>query len=169
MSEPASAIHIDHLPVSKSARFAMLGAPSAATREIWFVCHGYGQLAARFIRRFEPIATHERVIVAPEALSRFYTQPSAGEHSRGSQIGATWMTSEDRDAEIEDYVAYLNALYDRILSHLERERVVIRALGFSQGAVTVSRWIAAGHATADQVIIWSGSIGPEITGSQISH
>ncbi len=146
----------------------MLGAPSPATRDVWFVCHGYGQLAARFIRRFEPIATHERVIVAPEALSRFYTQPAAGEHSRRSQIGATWMTSEDRNAEINDYVAYLNALYDRILSHMKRENVAVRALGFSQGAATVSRWIAGAHAIADQVIIWSGSVAPELTAPQLS-
>ena len=45
-----------HLPVSRTARYFTIGDRTQALRELWFVCHGYGQLAGRFIRHFESIA-----------------------------------------------------------------------------------------------------------------
>jgi predicted esterase len=36
-------------------------------------------------------------------------------------------------------------------------------LGFSQGASTVARWVAAGKARPDQLVIWAGSLPPELT------
>ena len=48
-----------HLSVARTARYYTLGEPGAT--EVWFVCHGYGQLAGRFLRRFEPIADGFRV------------------------------------------------------------------------------------------------------------
>ena len=52
----------------------LLGALSAETREIWFVVHGYGQLAEYFIRHFRGLDDGTRYIVAPEGLSRFYVK-----------------------------------------------------------------------------------------------
>ena len=34
-----------HLEVSRTARYWVLGEGTAAPREVWFVLHGYGQLA----------------------------------------------------------------------------------------------------------------------------
>jgi hypothetical protein len=98
--------------VLRTARYATLGRLDESVREVWIVCHGYAQLAGRFIERFRCIAAPHRLIVAPEALSRFYTERGSGFHGPASQIGATWMTSEDREAEIQDYVAYLDALHE---------------------------------------------------------
>ena len=80
---------------------------------MWVVCHGYRQLARRFIREFQGIAGAERRIVAPEGLSRFYLDEEGGPHGPEARVGATWMTREDRIAEIDDYVAYLDALAER--------------------------------------------------------
>ena len=101
-----------HIEVRRTARYYMLGEPSAETRDVWFVCHGYNQLAGDFIREFEPIDDKSRVIVAPEALSRYYISTEPKFHSAEAEIGATWMTRADREAEIADYVAYLDDLYD---------------------------------------------------------
>ncbi len=68
-----------HLPVTRTARYHTLGPESGAPKQLWIVCHGYGQLAARFLRHFEIINDGTRLIVAPEALSRFYlTDDDAG-------------------------------------------------------------------------------------------
>jgi len=163
MSETNRDIGIRRIAVRKTARYALLGEPASDISDVWFVCHGYGQLAPRFISRFEPIASPGRLIVAPEALSRFYPERTAGHHGTGSQAGASWMTSEDRETEIADYVEYLNAVYDMVTADLGGRKFTVRALGFSQGASTVARWIATGQVTADQVILWAGSVPPELT------
>src|SRR6266550_3439645 len=125
-----------HLSVARTARYYTLGEPGAT--EVWFVCHGYGQLAGRFLRRFEPIADGSRLVVAPEGLNRFYV--GSGEH-RDQPVGATWMTREDRLNEIADYVKYLDAVYADVFGG-KPTAARVRALGFSQGAATASRWVA---------------------------
>lgn len=139
-----------HLPVTKTARYHTLGSLSADTRHVWFVCHGYGQLAPYFIRNFHPLDDGETFVVAPEALNRFYVK-----HLEG-RVGATWMTKEDRQQDIRDYVQYLDALYYRIFEQIPREQVKVHILGFSQGAATISRWIAEGAVTLESWILWGG-------------
>jgi predicted esterase len=131
--------------------------------EVWVVCHGHGQLAARFLSRFRPLQRDDRLFVAPEALSRYYlTPPQAGPHAPNAPVGATWMTSEDRENEIEDYVRYLDSLHDEIFSIVPREKVRLWVLGFSQGAATVARWVARGQVDPDRVVLWSGVLPPEM-------
>jgi predicted esterase len=142
-----------HLPVSRTARYFTLGSPNEP-REVWFVCHGYGQLAARFLERFQPIERADRLIVAPEGLSRFYLTDRPAER----RVGASWMTREDRLHEISDYIAYLDALHD----HLVPARAHVTALGFSQGSATVSRWVGIGSKRTDRLIVWGGEIPPDL-------
>jgi predicted esterase len=35
-------------------------------------------------------------------------------------------------------------------------------LGFSQGVATVCRWVAHGRVRADDLVLWSGSLPPEL-------
>ena len=142
------------LAVTRTARYYTLGDAGPAVRDVWFVCHGYGQLAGSFARGFRAIASPHRLIVAPEALSRYYTDHAA------KQVGATWMTREDRLAEIEDYVAYLDTLYEQVLARLDgATQLTVRVLGFSQGVHTVCRWVGLGTVVPDGLILW-GSPGP---------
>jgi predicted esterase len=150
-----------HLSVRKTARYYTLGDATTA-REIWFVCHGYDQLAGAFIEDFRPLDDGSSLIVAPEALNRFYPGTLRGTHGPGSRIGATWMTREDRETEIADYVAYLDTLYDHVCSGIERARIRVHALGFSQGAATASRWVALGRSTLDSLILWGGGLPPDL-------
>ncbi len=61
-----------HISVTRTARYYTLGEISRGVAEVWFVCHGYGQLAERFIRHFAALDDGTRLVVAPEALGRFY-------------------------------------------------------------------------------------------------
>jgi predicted esterase len=143
-----------HLRVPRTARYYVAGEPTAATREIWFVCHGYGQLARLFLRHFEPLAVGDRVVVAAEALNRFYLEDPEGGH-KNARVGATWMTREDRLAEIADYVGYLDAVYDDVRAAAEAASPRIVVLGFSQGVATACRWAVTGRVRADRLVLWA--------------
>jgi predicted esterase len=146
-----------HLTVSRTARLQLVGTPQDSVRELWLACHGYGQLAADFARQLAPAAAPERVIVVPEALSRFYLDAlDAGVQAR--RVGATWMTREDREAEIGDYVAYLDAAFASIRAELPSSGVTAHALGFSQGVATVVRWVALGETRVDALTLWAGGL-----------
>src|SRR5213076_630301 len=147
-----------HLSVSRTARYFALGTNSGEVGEVWFACHGYGQLAARFLEKLRVLDEGRRHLVAPEGLSRFYLTESPTER----RVGATWMTREDRLAEIDDYVRYLDAVYDDVFRRIDRARVTVHALGFSQGAATVSRWTAMGKSRIDRVILWGGEFPPDL-------
>jgi predicted esterase len=141
----------------------VLGSFDGDLSEVWIVCHGHGQLAARFLNRFLPLEREDRVVVAPEALSRYYlTPPANGAHTPGTAVGATWMTTEDREQEIADYVRYLDLLHEHIFSRVPRNDVRLWVLGFSQGVATVCRWIARGKIDPDRVVLWSGSLPTEL-------
>lgn len=144
-----------HIPVSRTARYCTTGGTGAPVREVWFVCHGYAQMAARFIRHFEPVAGAHRLIVAPEALSRFYVERPGQSHAH-VPVGASWMTREDRLSEIDDYVEYLDALYAAVFQEVPRAGATVLVLGFSQGVATAMRWLSRGSLHAERLVLWGG-------------
>jgi predicted esterase len=149
--------------VPRTARYCTLGPTHGFPRELWFVCHGYGQLAPRFVRQFAPLDDGSRLIVAPEGLSRFYLDPIPKRRNDPSpRIGATWMTREDRESEIADYVSYLERVADEVRHGLAGAAPRIVVLGFSQGTATVCRWLAASAMRADHLVLWAGAIPPEL-------
>lgn len=160
-----------HIRVARTARYAVLGPEDpAAVRSVWFVLHGYGQLAATFIRQFETLDDGTRLIVAPEALNRFYLVDVASGPAADRPVGATWMTREDREGEIADYVAYLDALWGELATGLaERAPYRLTVLGFSQGTATAARWVALGGAHPAHLILWGGLFPPELDLRRLDH
>ena len=146
-----------HIAVRKTARYFVLGDSEAAT-ESWYVLHGYRQSASRFMRRFAELDDGTRTIVAPEALNRFYVTPELGRHGPKSRVGGTWMTREDRLTEIDDYVAYLDALRD----HMVSDDATTTVLGFSQGVATASRWAVLGKVRPARLILWGDYLPPDL-------
>lgn len=150
------------LEVTRTARFCQLGSFSSATKEIWMVCHGYGQLASYFLEHFSPIDSAGRVVVAPEGLSRFYLQGFSG------RVGASWMTREDRLNEIQDYIRYLDAVWECVAGGHEARSLETVVLGFSQGTATAARWAARG-VRSDRLILWAGGLPPDLTESDLTR
>ena len=158
-----SAITPHSIHVRRTARYYTMGPTHGFPRELWVVVHGYGQLARRFLESFAPLDDGTRLVVAPEALSRFYLDPIAERRTHAEpRVGATWMTREDRQSEIADYVAYLEQLTLETRRHLAGAGPRIVVLGFSQGTATVCRWLASSELRADQLVLWAGGIPPEI-------
>ncbi len=169
-----------HIRVARTARYYTLGSAGPDLREVWLVCHGIRQLARRFLPRFAGLDDGKRLIVAPEGLSRFYLRGPESRHDKQIPIGATWMTREDRENEITDYVEFLDAVLDAVLDEVtggsagepgeelneerggesREEDAPLTVLGFSQGAHTVCRWVAAGDIPVARIILW-GAYLPE--------
>ncbi len=146
-----------HIPVTRTARYYTLGEFSDRTKDIWIVLHGHRQLAGKFIMQFEELANNRSVIYAPEGLMRLYIKGDSGD------VGASWMTKEDRTSDINDYVNYLNRLLlDEIEPKAKLYNLKINALGFSQGSATLSRWLTIGNAKIDKAVFWCGSIAHDI-------
>lgn len=147
MSEPEITRHT--LEVPRTARFHCSGELGAASPEVGFALHGYGQLAAPFLGSLAALARPGRLLVAPEALSRFYQRRGAGE------VGASWMTREERALEIVDTVRYLDLVWERVRSlHALGREARPFALGFSQGGAAAARWAVLGHAPLVAVTLW---------------
>ena len=139
-------------------------------RELWIACHGYAQLAEPFALALEPLNDGTRIVIAPEGLSRFYLDDLLKRHGPDSPVGASWMTFQDRESEIADYVEYLDTLAKLARDEAGASDLRIVALGFSQGVATVSRWAAMGTTRVDRLILWAGSLPPDLPterGSQV--
>ncbi|MEO8295629.1 MAG: phospholipase [Gemmatimonadota bacterium] len=150
-----------HLTVSRRARYYTLGEPATA-RHVWIACHGYGQLAQKFLTYLATLDNGQRLLVAPEALSRFYHEQGRG------PVGASWMTREDREQEIHDYVAYLDQLASTIQSEL-RSPATFYGLGFSQGVATLSRWLTGGTTCMGGAAFWAGTIPADLDDARLGE
>ena len=148
------------LQTTRRARYYTIGG-GGSPQEAWVVLHGHGQLAAEFINFFKSIATPERLIVAPEALNRYYVEPGTSGRTKDAKVGATWMTRLDRENEIADYVDFLDAVWGETAAGAAR----VVALGFSQGVATACRWIAMGKSRVDRLVAWSGQLPPDVNPS----
>lgn len=147
-----------HIPITKTARYHTLGSLNELTEEVWFVIHGFAQLAAQHLESFTSLDNGKRFIIAPEALNKFYLKVGKPE------VGATWMTREDREHEMKDYVAYLNSLYDSLPLADFEGRIIV--LGFSQGVATVSRWAYRNPRNIDTLIFYAGEPGNELQNAE---
>ncbi len=149
-------LHFDY-----RARYYTEGVMSAATTKIWFVMHGYGQLARFFLKRFKVLSDEGVFVIAPEGLSTFYLEEVTSRVRTGNnRVGATWMTRENRIADIENYISLLNHIYKKEVP--EGFSGEITLLGFSQGAATATRWAIDGNNPFHQLILWSGILPPDM-------
>jgi predicted esterase len=149
------------LSFSFKGRYFKLGEINAQTSQVWFVLHGYGQLAEFFIRKFKSLESKHCCVIAPEGLSRFYHSEIQETGIRANnKIGASWMTRENRLVDIENYIAYLNGIYRKEIPATLSAKITI--LGFSQGAATASRWVINNEVTFNRLILWAGAFPPGI-------
>ena len=141
------------LETLRTARYHTLG-DAQRSSEIWYLLHGYGQSAADMLNASSALAGSDRLLVAPEGLSRFYLRGGAG------PVGASWMTREDREHEIRDCLRWLDGLAEHLrIAHGARRAVV---LGFSQGAAAAWRWTLLGSSMLDRLIAWGGALPEDI-------
>jgi predicted esterase len=153
-----------HIPVTRTARYFTLGGLNDNTKNIWILLHGHKTLARDFISHFRKLSEKGSFLIAPEGLMRFYLKGDFGD------VGASWMTKEDRQSDISDYVNFLDRLFlDEIEPNAKNHSLKINALGFSQGSATLSRWLTLGKAKVDRAVFWCGSIALDIDYTQAAN
>ncbi|MCI5083168.1 MAG: alpha/beta hydrolase [Saprospiraceae bacterium] len=143
------------IKVTRTAHYSTIGKASTEVKYLWIACHGYGQLAKNFIRKFDILEENDTFIIAPEGLSRFYWGGLSGD------VVSSWMTKGDRQSEIEDYSNYISQLYNRYVHQLS-PNVKIILLGFSQGSATIMRWVMRAFPRVDSMVFWAGMIPEDL-------
>ncbi|MEN9743952.1 MAG: hypothetical protein RLZZ65_1757 [Bacteroidota bacterium] len=122
--------------------------------QIIIALHGYGQLAQYFSRKFTNLdATYGLLI--PEGPHRFYLEGSSG------RVGASWMTKEWREQDIEENTRYLTELIEKV--KVENKDASFILLGFSQGGATAARLYQARPDLFEQLILWASVFPPDVS------
>lgn len=139
-----------HLQAPKTYRYEI---QEHDHEHVLIALHGYGQLAKFFLRKFHGLQSSCRVL-APEGPHRFYLQGSNG------RVGASWMTKEARELDINDNLIWLNALLTELRKSNSPKKITL--LGFSQGAATAARWYQQNPSAFKQLILWAAVFPPDI-------
>jgi predicted esterase len=122
-------------------------------RKLLIALHGYGQLAQYFARKFTKLP-EDYALLVPEGMHRFYLEGSSG------RVGASWMTKDGRELDIEDNLRNLNQLLSHVMENHVFEEICL--LGFSQGGATAARWYHQGPSRFQQFILWASVFPPDI-------
>jgi predicted esterase len=141
------------------ARYYKLGEINAHTKQVWFALHGYGQLAQYFAKKFNMLVKQNVCVIVPEGLSRFYLEQLDQGGRKNNRVGATWMTRENRDMDIENYLTYLDSIY---ANEIGARKIAVTVLGFSQGSATATRWVLHNKINFERLILWSGIFPPDM-------
>jgi predicted esterase len=152
-----SPIEFRSIVVPRHARVGIVGDLETAT-EAWVILHGFGMLSQGILHWFRKAERPGRVLIAPEGLSRFYI-----EEKGVRRIGASWMTREDRDHEVEDLLGYL----DRVAAGLIGPDTPLQLHGFSQGVAAAARWTARRTRPVSRLVCWAGGFPEDVTPEQL--
>lgn len=133
--------------------YSTLNSITNKTKTVWLVFHGIGYLSRYFLKYFKHLEAVENYIIAPQAQSKYYLN---GEYRH---VGASWLTKENTEAEIENMLNYLDAVYDaENLSKVEN----LNILGYSQGVSVATRFIARRKIQCKNLIMHSGKVPREL-------
>ncbi|MBA2291060.1 MAG: esterase [Gemmatimonadales bacterium] len=136
------------LIVNRHARVGIIGDTENAT-EAWLILHGYGMLAQGILHWFRAAARPGRVLVAPEALSRFYV-----EFQGTRRVGASWMTREAREDDLADLLPYLAEVATPLRASCQR----LEVHGFSQGVAAAARLLVHAPLDVERLVCWGGTV-----------
>jgi len=140
------------IEVSKKMRYYTLGNIENADT-LLIALHGFGQLSKFFIKKFEFLPDNY-LILAPEGMHRFYLQGNSG------RVGASWMTKEARELDIEENTIALKKLLKTIKANKQFSKIIL--LGFSQGGATAARWYFSDAEQFDNLILWASVFPPDL-------
>ena len=148
------------LVVSRHARIGVVGDPATA-RQAWLILHGYGMLARGILHWFRGAERADRMLIAPEGLSRFYTELSDGKRA----VGASWVTRENLEEELKDVYAYL----DHAVREFAPEGVPLQVHGFSQGVSVGARWAVRTARPVARIVGWAGALPEDVTADDLKR
>ena len=126
---------------------------TSKTKNVWVVFHGIGYLSRYFLKYFQDLNSEENYIIAPQAQSKYYLT------NEYRHVGASWLTREKTETEIENMLAYLEEVYNA--EHLKDAPNLI-LMGYSQGVSVATRWVARNKIECSKLILHSGGLPKEL-------
>lgn len=123
------------------------------TKNVWVVFHGIGYLSRYFLKYFNDLNPKENYIVAPQAQAKYY-QGNEYKH-----VGASWLTKENTELEIENILNYLEEIF---LAENLQDAPRLILMGYSQGVSIATRWVARNKVECSHLILHSGGIPKEL-------
>lgn len=146
-----NAMQENTLTIQKTTRYFTHGNIDEAS-SLLICLHGYGQLPTYFGRKFETVDKSYFVVI-PEGLHRFYLEGSSG------RVGASWMTKEARQQDIDDNSNYLTKLVNSMTQNKSFKKIIL--LGFSQGGATAARFYYQ-QQKIDHLVLWASIFPPDL-------
>ena len=138
--------------------FETLNKINSKTKNVWFVFHGMGYLSRYFLKYFKSLNPEDNFIICPQAPSKYYLKDNF------KHVGASWLTKEDTNQEINNILQYL----DRVKESIKiPENVNFILFGFSQGVSILMRWLTSREINCDKLILYAGGIPNEIKPQQV--
>lgn len=151
-----------HIGFNFSAPYYTLNELNDRTTDVWITCPGYGQLGKYFIRRFDVFDSQKHFVIALQGLSKFYLPDQ-------KNVGASWMTKEDRETDMQNQKSY----FDAVISEVFQERLLknyhVHLMGFSQGVSMISRMAAYSKIDFQTLVLWAGGFPPELEPADFEH
>lgn len=149
------------ISITAQATYETMGDLNARTSTIWLVCHGYGQLAKYFIRRFDVLNPAQHYVIAPQGLSKFYLD------TKYDKVGASWLTKETKEMELQNQLNYIDSVWKtekEVINQagLDVNKLKINVLGFSQGCAAACRWVVSRQIAFSNLYVWAGLLPQEI-------
>ena len=149
----AAVYDVHSVAVTTHGRVLTRPAGARPARGVLAGFHGYTETAAIQIARLDALPGADAwTLLSAQALHRFY-------RGRTPDVGASWMTTEDRETAIADNVAYVAAALDLVS---EDAAAGVVYAGFSQGVAMAFRAALLGPRPALGVIAVGGDVPPEL-------
>lgn len=151
-----------HIGFNFSAPYYTLNELSDQTTDIWIACPGYGQLGKYFIRRFDVFDAQKHFVIVLQGLSKFYLPDQ-------KNVGASWMTKEGRETDMQNQRAYFDAVIEEVFQGQSLENYRVHLMGFSQGVSMISRMAAYSKINFETLVLWAGGFPPELVHADFDH
>jgi predicted esterase len=156
------------ISITAQATYETLGNLNARTSTIWLVCHGYGQLAKYFIRRFDVLNPAQHYVIAPQGLAKFYLD------TKYEKVGASWLTKESKEMDLQNQLSYIDSVWKaekEVITQagLDFNKLKINVLGFSQGCAAACRWVVSRQITFSNLYVWAGLLPQEFRKEDFSY
>jgi len=122
--------------------------------------HGYAEDAGVQLERMRGAGT-DWLLLSVQALHVFY-------RGRSSDVVASWMTRQNREAAIADNLAYVSSVVASAVREFGVTRPIIFA-GFSQGVAMAFRAACSSPVAVGGVIALGGDVPPELDASALGR
>lgn len=140
---------------SRTARYLSLGEAGPTIAHVWVCLHGHGQPLAELAAQLQNLNTPERLLLLPEALSR-YEQPqdasADGITDEAPRTDAAWFAAETLLPDLTDLTFYLDDLTAQVLAACP-PNTPVTVLGYGHGAAAACRWLAGNGCSYDRLIL----------------